>query len=522
MTGEWIRTVIQARRNIRAERDDAGTARAGTGSPACGSRRQRRVRRHHRVEWRILRPASGRDSRPDRTERRRQDHAVQLPLEAVPAERRRHPAGRPQHPEAPTAPDRRNRHRPDLPERGAVSQSLGARQRPGRHPCPHQQRHRQRLAEAAQGPPRRGRNQQARPWHHQLSRPRRRRPCDCFRAAVRHPETRGAGAGAGGRTEDPSARRARRRPQPRGSPCARRPDPPHPRRASCHHPFGRTSHGARDVDRRPRGGAEFRPQARRRNAGPGAVRSGRHQGLSREQGPMTAMLNVRDLRAYYGQVQALHGLEFGLNEGSLTTLLGTNGAGKTTTLRAICNMVRSTGSIEFEGADLIGRSTENIVRLGIAHVPQGRGTFTSMTVEENMQLGAITRKDSAGIVSDIERMYDHFPVLKQRYTQQAGTLSGGEQQMLAVARALMLRPRLMLLDEPSFGLAPLIVRDLFKILGKINREDKVTILVVEQNAQLALELADKAYVIETGRIVMSGSAAEIANNEDVRKSYLGY
>ncbi len=222
---------------------------------------------------------------------------------------------------------------------------------------------------------------------------------------------------------------------------------------------------------------------------------------------MTAMLNVRDLRAYYGQVQALHGLSFALNEGSLTTLLGANGAGKTTTLRAICNMVRS---------------TENIVRLGIAHVPQGRGTFTTMTVEENLQLGAITRNDKKSIVADIERMYDHFPVLKQRYTQQAGTLSGGEQQMLAVARALMLRPRLMLLDEPSFGLAPLVVRDLFKILGKINREDKVTILVVEQNAQLALELADKAYVIETGRIVMSGKANEIANNEDVRKSYLGY
>jgi branched-chain amino acid transport system ATP-binding protein len=235
---------------------------------------------------------------------------------------------------------------------------------------------------------------------------------------------------------------------------------------------------------------------------------------------MTVMLNVKDLRAYYGQVQALHGLEFALNEGSMTTLLGANGAGKTTTLRAICNMVRSTGAIEFQGMPLAGRSTENIVRLGIAHVPQGRGTFTTMTVEENLQLGAITRK--AGVVSDIERMYDHFPVLKQRYTQQAGNLSGGEQQMLAVARALMLRPQLMLLDEPSFGLAPLIVRDLFKILGKINREDKVTILVVEQNAQLALELADKAYVIETGRIVMSGSADEIANNEDVRKSYLGY
>jgi branched-chain amino acid transport system ATP-binding protein len=237
---------------------------------------------------------------------------------------------------------------------------------------------------------------------------------------------------------------------------------------------------------------------------------------------MSVLLSVHDLRAYYGQVQALHGLSFDLNEGSMTTLLGANGAGKTTTLRAICNMVRSTGPIQFEGKPLNGKSTENIVRLGIAHVPQGRGTFTTLTVEENLQLGAISRKDVKAITDDIERMYAHFPVLKQRHTQQAGTLSGGEQQMLAVARALMLRPRLMLLDEPSFGLAPLIVRDLFNILGKINREDKVSILVVEQNAQLALEIADKAYVIETGRIVMSGNAKEIANDESVRKSYLGY
>ena len=237
---------------------------------------------------------------------------------------------------------------------------------------------------------------------------------------------------------------------------------------------------------------------------------------------MTAMLSIKDLRSYYGQVQALHGLEFSLKEGSVTTLLGANGAGKTTTLRAICNMVRSTGDIHFDGKPLTGQTTENIVRLGIAHVPQGRGTFTTLTVEENLQLGAISRKDTGKIAGDIERMYAHFPVLKERHTQQAGTLSGGEQQMLAVARALMLRPRLMLLDEPSFGLAPLIVRDLFGILGKINREEKVTILVVEQNAQLALELAETAFVIETGRIVMSGSAAEIANNEDIRKSYLGY
>ena len=237
---------------------------------------------------------------------------------------------------------------------------------------------------------------------------------------------------------------------------------------------------------------------------------------------MSDFLTVANLRSYYGQIQALHGIDFALAEGSVTTLLGANGAGKTTTLRAICGMVRSTGKIEFDGRQLIGLSTEAVVKLGIAHVPQGRGTFTRMNVEENLQLGAITRPDRGAISSDIERMYSMFPVLKERRQQQAGLLSGGEQQMLAVARALMLRPRLLLLDEPSFGLAPLVVRELFKTLTKINREEKTTILVVEQNAQLALELADTAYVIETGQIVKAGPAAEIANNEDIRKSYLGY
>jgi len=237
---------------------------------------------------------------------------------------------------------------------------------------------------------------------------------------------------------------------------------------------------------------------------------------------MSDYLTVASLHSFYGQIQALHGIDFGLGEGSVTTLLGANGAGKTTTLRAICGMVRSTGKIEFDGRSLLGLSTEAIVKLGIAHVPQGRGTFTRMNVEENLQLGAITRGDKSGIASDIERMYALFPVLKERRQQQAGLLSGGEQQMLAVARALMLRPRLLLLDEPSFGLAPLVVRELFKTLTKINREEKTTILVVEQNAQLALELANTAYVIETGQIVKSGPAAEIANNEDIRKSYLGY
>jgi len=237
---------------------------------------------------------------------------------------------------------------------------------------------------------------------------------------------------------------------------------------------------------------------------------------------MTSLLEIEDLRAYYGQVQALHGLSFSLEDGSVTTLLGANGAGKTTTLRSVCNMIRSTGGIRFDGKSLAGRSTEDIVKLGIAHVPQGRGTFTRMTVEENLQLGAMTRRDARAINDDIGRMYHHFPKLEERASQQAGTLSGGEQQMLAVARALMLRPRLMLLDEPSFGLAPLVVRDLFGILQRINRDEKVTILVVEQNAQLALAIAKQAYVIETGRIVMSGEAGAVANNEDIRKSYLGY
>ena len=237
---------------------------------------------------------------------------------------------------------------------------------------------------------------------------------------------------------------------------------------------------------------------------------------------MTAMLNIKDLRAYYGQVQALHGLSFSLNEGSLTTLLGANGAGKTTTLRAICNMVRSTGAIEFEGKPLSGKSTENVVRLGIAHVPQGRGTFTTMTVEENLQLGAITRNDKAGVISDIERMYDHFPVLKQRYTQQAGTLSGGEQQMLALARALVARPRLLMLDEPSLGLAPTAVQEFYRVVRHLNQEDGLAVLVVEQNARIALASTQHAYVLEVGRVAMNGPSDELSRHEGVRASYLGY
>ncbi|HEX3413327.1 MAG TPA: ABC transporter ATP-binding protein [Stellaceae bacterium] len=234
------------------------------------------------------------------------------------------------------------------------------------------------------------------------------------------------------------------------------------------------------------------------------------------------MLEVRQLCAFYGDNQALHGLDFALDEGDIVTLLGANGAGKTTTLRALCGMVRLGGAIRFDGKSLLGRATEDIVRLGIAHVPEGRGTFVRMTVEENLQLGAMVRRGRAAIAGDIEQVYAHFPRLKERRAQTAGTLSGGEQQMLAVGRALMLRPRLMLLDEPSFGLAPLIVEELFEILHRLNRELGVAMLIVEQNAALALDLAEHAYLLETGRIVMAGPASEIGKDEAVRRSYLGY
>jgi branched-chain amino acid transport system ATP-binding protein len=237
---------------------------------------------------------------------------------------------------------------------------------------------------------------------------------------------------------------------------------------------------------------------------------------------MTMLLEAKGVTAFYGATKALHGIDLALGEGGITTLLGANGAGKTTTLRALCGMVRGEGEIRFAGERIDGRVTEDIVRLGIAHVPEGRGTFVRLTVEENLALGAMTRRDRGGIAADMERVYGHFPRLRERRHQQAGTLSGGEQQMLAVGRALMLRPRLMLLDEPSFGLAPLIVQELFEILRAVNRESGVSLLLVEQNAELALEAADHAYLIETGRIVMAGPAAELRADEGVRRAYLGY
>ena len=237
---------------------------------------------------------------------------------------------------------------------------------------------------------------------------------------------------------------------------------------------------------------------------------------------MTNLLDVAGLDAFYGQTRALKGVGFAVADGGITALLGANGAGKTTTLRAVCGMVHRTGSIRYGGRDIHTLATEDIVRLGVAHVPEGRGTFTALSVEENLRIAAYTRKDKAGVADDLERVFAYFPRLKERIAQQAGTLSGGEQQMLAIARALMLRPRLMLLDEPSFGLAPLIVQEIFRIMRVINAEQKVSMLLVEQNAALALELAQVAYVLETGAVVMSGPAQEIKSDEGIRKSYLGY
>ena len=237
---------------------------------------------------------------------------------------------------------------------------------------------------------------------------------------------------------------------------------------------------------------------------------------------MTAILELRNVDAAYGSTQILEAVDLAVEERGITTLLGANGAGKTTTLRAICNMMlRVSGEIRFAGGRIDGKPTEDIARRGVAHVPDGRGTFLDLTVEENLRIGAYTRRDKA-VAADFDRLYGYFPRLKERRRQQAGTLSGGEQQMLAISRALMLRPKLLLLDEPSFGLAPLIVQEIFRILRTINRVEGVAMLLVEQNARIALELADHAYLIETGCIVMGGPASLIACDDAVRRAYLGY
>ena len=235
---------------------------------------------------------------------------------------------------------------------------------------------------------------------------------------------------------------------------------------------------------------------------------------------MAPILELHRLKAFYGQSEVVHGIDVAVEEGGMTVLLGANGAGKTTTLRAICGMVRSEGEIRFAGEQLARRTTEQIAGLGVAHVPEGRGTFMALTVEENLRLGGYTHAGRPD--ADIQRMYGYFPILAARQHQQAGSLSGGEQQMLAIARALMMGPRLLVLDEPSFGLAPRIVEEIFNIVDRIRREEHVSVLLVEQNASLALELADHAYLLETGYVVTSGSAKTLADDPQIRRSYLGY
>ena len=237
---------------------------------------------------------------------------------------------------------------------------------------------------------------------------------------------------------------------------------------------------------------------------------------------MDKLLEAKGLRAFYGPVTVLHGIDLDVEQGEVCALLGANGAGKTTTLRALCRTkVRTEGSLTLAGEAIERKTTEQVARLGVGHVPDGRGTFLGLTVEENLRLGCYTRADRAACAGDLERMYGYFPRLKERWRQQAGTLSGGEQQMLAISRALMARPRLLLLDEPSFGLAPLIVREIFGILAKINREERVSILLVEQNARLALELAQRAYLLEGGRVVAHGSSEQMRQDDAVRRAYLG-
>ncbi len=237
---------------------------------------------------------------------------------------------------------------------------------------------------------------------------------------------------------------------------------------------------------------------------------------------MNPILELQGLEAFYGRVRALHGVSFSIPAGGITAILGANGAGKTTTLRAISRMVRTTGTIRINGSSIDALATEDVVRLGVAHAPEGRGTFAHLTVDENLRLGAWGRRNRANVERDFKRVFGYFPVLENRRSQAAGTLSGGEQQMLAVARALMLEPKLLLMDEPSLGLAPLVVREIFRILRTVNKEAGVSILLVEQNASMALELADQAFLLETGRVVMQGSAAELRRDDSIRRAYLGY
>jgi branched-chain amino acid transport system ATP-binding protein len=234
------------------------------------------------------------------------------------------------------------------------------------------------------------------------------------------------------------------------------------------------------------------------------------------------LLELEDVKARYGPVPALHGVSLTVGKGELVAVLGANGAGKTTTLRAVSGTVRRSGRIAFAGRSIARRSPEEVARAGIAHVPEGRGTLTELSVRENLRLGAYVRRDRKAVAEDEQRVLGYFPQLAERGRQRAGTLSGGEQQMLALARALMLRPQLLLLDEPSLGLAPMVVAEIFRIVHELNEEEGLAVLVVEQNAALVLEASSRAYVLEAGRVAVEGPSADLQRDESVRRSYLGY
>ena len=236
-----------------------------------------------------------------------------------------------------------------------------------------------------------------------------------------------------------------------------------------------------------------------------------------------ALLTVNNIETYYGPIMALRGVSFSVPAGAIVTILGANGAGKTTILKTVSGVMDpQKGSVTLEGRAIHGLDPDRVARLGLSHVPEGREVFPFLSVRENLRMGAYARRDAAAVAQDLEMVNEYFPVLAARAEQRAGSLSGGEQQMLAVARALMSRPRLLLLDEPSLGLAPLVVREIFRIVRTINRQERVSVLLVEQNAAMALDLADHAYLLETGRVVMSGPAAELKKNDAIRRSYLGY
>jgi branched-chain amino acid transport system ATP-binding protein len=237
---------------------------------------------------------------------------------------------------------------------------------------------------------------------------------------------------------------------------------------------------------------------------------------------MAALLELENVSAGYGLTSVLHGISLTISDGQVVSLLGANGAGKTTTLRAITGGVHWTGEIRFAGRSLKRMQTEELVRRGIAHVPEGRGILTELTVDENLRLGCYLRRDGAAVKADYQRVFEYFPVLRERRRLSASTLSGGEQQMLAIARALLMKPKLMLLDEPSLGLAPLVVRAIFEIIRDINQADRVAVLLVEQNARIALDLSSHAYVLEVGHVAVEGTSSELQGKESVRRSYLGY